>query len=192
MAQRVKDPVLSLQQLRSLLWCWFSLWPGNFHMCSVISLFSSLLAIFFMLLFWLHVSLMLPSNEAGRNRYMDWGVDRFFFCSLFLFYFNWSVVYVPFSVSWLAHKTLHSLTPSPVSILLTLNPLQILFPKCVLLVLWSFAFPLGSPDYLSRLMKMSASLMNLPAPRLSLNFVYFCFSPSYMILQSCLNAWLFY
>lgn len=27
-----KDLALSLQQLESLLWCRFSLWPGNFHM----------------------------------------------------------------------------------------------------------------------------------------------------------------
>ena len=31
-AQFVKDPVLSLQQLGSLLWCRFSPWPRNFHM----------------------------------------------------------------------------------------------------------------------------------------------------------------
>ena len=30
--QRVKDPALSLQWLRSLLWPRFSPWPGNFHM----------------------------------------------------------------------------------------------------------------------------------------------------------------
>ena len=29
MAQQVKDLALSLQQLRSLLWCRFSPWPGN-------------------------------------------------------------------------------------------------------------------------------------------------------------------
>ena len=32
MAQRVKDPAFSLQQLVSLLWLGFSLWPGNFCM----------------------------------------------------------------------------------------------------------------------------------------------------------------
>ena len=32
MAQRVKDPVLSLQQLGSLLWHRFDSWPRNFHM----------------------------------------------------------------------------------------------------------------------------------------------------------------
>lgn len=31
MAQRVKDPALSLPQLVSLLWCTFSLWLGSFH-----------------------------------------------------------------------------------------------------------------------------------------------------------------
>ena len=30
MVQWVKDPVLSLQRLRSLLWCGFDPWPGNF------------------------------------------------------------------------------------------------------------------------------------------------------------------
>ena len=34
-AQQVKDPVLSLQRLRLLLWCGFDLWPGNFHMLLV-------------------------------------------------------------------------------------------------------------------------------------------------------------
>ena len=29
---QVKDPVLSLQWLGSLLWCRFNPWPGNFHM----------------------------------------------------------------------------------------------------------------------------------------------------------------
>ena len=32
MAQRVKDLVLSLQWLRSLLWHRFQPWPRNFHM----------------------------------------------------------------------------------------------------------------------------------------------------------------
>lgn len=32
MAQRVKDPALSLQQLGSLLWCGFDPRPGNSHM----------------------------------------------------------------------------------------------------------------------------------------------------------------
>ena len=32
MAQWVKDLVLSLQQLRSLLWHGFDPWPRNFHM----------------------------------------------------------------------------------------------------------------------------------------------------------------
>ena len=32
MAQQVKGPALSLQQLRSLLWLRFDPWPGNFHM----------------------------------------------------------------------------------------------------------------------------------------------------------------
>ena len=32
MEQQVKDLVLSLQQLRSLLWHGFNPWPGNFHM----------------------------------------------------------------------------------------------------------------------------------------------------------------
>ena len=32
MAHQVKDPVFSLQQLGSLLWRWFNLWPENFHM----------------------------------------------------------------------------------------------------------------------------------------------------------------
>ena len=32
MAQHVKDPALSLQQLRLLLWCQFDPRPGNFHM----------------------------------------------------------------------------------------------------------------------------------------------------------------
>ena len=31
MAQRVKDPMLSLQQLGSLVWHRFYPWPGNFH-----------------------------------------------------------------------------------------------------------------------------------------------------------------
>ena len=31
-AQQVKDLALALQQLRSLLWCGFDPWPGNFHM----------------------------------------------------------------------------------------------------------------------------------------------------------------
>ena len=31
-AQRVKDPVLSLQQLGLLLWHGFDPWPQNFHM----------------------------------------------------------------------------------------------------------------------------------------------------------------
>ena len=30
-AQQVKDQELSLQQLRSLLWCSFEPWPRNFH-----------------------------------------------------------------------------------------------------------------------------------------------------------------
>ena len=30
--QLVKDPTLSQQWLRSLLWCGFDPWPGNFHM----------------------------------------------------------------------------------------------------------------------------------------------------------------
>ena len=30
-AQQVKDRVLSVQWLGSLLWCRFSPWPGNFH-----------------------------------------------------------------------------------------------------------------------------------------------------------------
>ena len=30
-AQQVKDPALSLQQLRSLLWYRFDPWLGNFH-----------------------------------------------------------------------------------------------------------------------------------------------------------------
>ena len=34
-AQWVKDPVLSLQWLRSLLWRGFNPWPGNFHMLRV-------------------------------------------------------------------------------------------------------------------------------------------------------------
>ena len=34
-AQWVKDLTLSLQQFRSLLWCSFSLWPGNFHVPQV-------------------------------------------------------------------------------------------------------------------------------------------------------------
>ena len=29
--QQVKDPVLSLQRLGSLLWCRFDPWPGNFY-----------------------------------------------------------------------------------------------------------------------------------------------------------------
>ena len=33
--QQVKDPVLSLQQLGSLLWHGFDLWPRNFHMAWV-------------------------------------------------------------------------------------------------------------------------------------------------------------
>ena len=32
LVQCVKDLALSLQWLRSLPWCGFSLWPGNFHM----------------------------------------------------------------------------------------------------------------------------------------------------------------
>lgn len=32
MAQGVKDVVLSQLWLRSLLWCRFSPWPGNFYM----------------------------------------------------------------------------------------------------------------------------------------------------------------
>ena len=32
MAQPVKDPVLTLQWLWSLLWCGFDPWSGNFHM----------------------------------------------------------------------------------------------------------------------------------------------------------------
>ena len=32
MVQWVKDPVLSLQWLRSLLWRGFDPWPGNFHL----------------------------------------------------------------------------------------------------------------------------------------------------------------
>ena len=32
MAQQVKDAMLSLLQLRSLLWCGFDPWPRNFHM----------------------------------------------------------------------------------------------------------------------------------------------------------------
>ena len=32
MMQWVKDPALSLEWLGLLLWCWFHLWPGNFHM----------------------------------------------------------------------------------------------------------------------------------------------------------------
>ena len=32
MLQWVKDPALSLQQLRLLLWLGFKPWPGNFHM----------------------------------------------------------------------------------------------------------------------------------------------------------------
>ena len=31
MEQWVKDPVLSLQRLGSLLWCGFNPWPGKFH-----------------------------------------------------------------------------------------------------------------------------------------------------------------
>ena len=31
MVEQIKDPVLSLQQLRSLPWCRFDPWPGNFH-----------------------------------------------------------------------------------------------------------------------------------------------------------------
>ena len=34
-AQQVKDLVLSLQWLRSLLWHGFNPWPGNFHMLQV-------------------------------------------------------------------------------------------------------------------------------------------------------------
>ena len=34
-AQKVKDLVVSLQQLRSLLWYGFNPWPGNFHMPQV-------------------------------------------------------------------------------------------------------------------------------------------------------------
>ena len=33
--QGVKDPALSLKQLRSLMWSWFNPWPGNFHMPQV-------------------------------------------------------------------------------------------------------------------------------------------------------------
>ena len=33
-AQEVKGLALSLQPLRSLLWCRFSPWPGSFHMLS--------------------------------------------------------------------------------------------------------------------------------------------------------------
>ena len=32
MTQQVKDPALSLEQLRLLLWRWFSPWLGNFHL----------------------------------------------------------------------------------------------------------------------------------------------------------------
>lgn len=32
MVQQVKDPGLSLQQCRSLLWCEFDPWSGSFHM----------------------------------------------------------------------------------------------------------------------------------------------------------------
>ena len=35
MAQGVKDPALSLQWSRSLLWCGFDPWSGNFHMLQV-------------------------------------------------------------------------------------------------------------------------------------------------------------
>ena len=35
MAQWVKDPALSLQQLRQLLWHRFDPWPRNFHMPQV-------------------------------------------------------------------------------------------------------------------------------------------------------------
>ena len=35
MAQWVKDPMLSLQQFGSLLWCRLDPWPGNFHMPGV-------------------------------------------------------------------------------------------------------------------------------------------------------------
>ena len=35
MAQQVKDLALSLPWLRSLLWCEFIPWPGNFHMLLV-------------------------------------------------------------------------------------------------------------------------------------------------------------
>ena len=35
MAPWVKDLVVSLQWLRSLLWCRFDPWPGNFHMLLV-------------------------------------------------------------------------------------------------------------------------------------------------------------
>ena len=35
MVQGVKDPALSLKQLRSLMWSWFNPWPGNFHMPQV-------------------------------------------------------------------------------------------------------------------------------------------------------------
>ena len=31
-AQQVKDPTLAWQGLKSLLWCGFDPWPGNFHM----------------------------------------------------------------------------------------------------------------------------------------------------------------
>ena len=32
MVQQVKDLALSPQQLGSVPWCGFDLWPGNFHM----------------------------------------------------------------------------------------------------------------------------------------------------------------
>ena len=35
MVQQVKDLVLSLQWLRSLLWCRLDPWPGNFRMLHV-------------------------------------------------------------------------------------------------------------------------------------------------------------
>ena len=35
MAQQVKDPMLSLQPLRSLLYCGFDHWPRDFHMLQV-------------------------------------------------------------------------------------------------------------------------------------------------------------
>lgn len=35
MMQQVKDPALSLQQLRSLLWRGYNLWSRNFHVLRV-------------------------------------------------------------------------------------------------------------------------------------------------------------